>query len=249
MTTLGDISSLWIIQQNENESRAKRDHQSRLEHIHVENVGMVSVLKANNYTLQDGEPSVFDVEAKRHKEWGIASRDADKRPRSVFKHQDHCQHCWDYGKLICCTLCPASYHLKCVGLSTVPSTQWSCPHHFGCVTCEQSSKTMSFCFRCEMCSNSYCEDCLPADHQVTGVCERWAQLGFQTKGNSCFIYCSESCAKFAALQDDQNGSGEGAEYDDVLVIQDSATKAPKSKPKSKSKSSLKKKKSKLQGKW
>lgn len=222
---MSDISSLWIIQQKENEVRAKRDRQFRLEQVHVTNVGMVSVLKANNYTLEDGEPSVFDAEARRHKEWALAVRADDKKKRKTFKHQDHCQHCWDYGKLICCTYCPASYHLKCVGLQKVPTSSWSCPHHAECATCGQSNKQMSFFFRCEMCSNSYCEDCLPADHQVTGFCERWARLGYATPGNACYIYCSDGCAKFAAHQEAHTNSSGASEDDDVIVIQDSATKA------------------------
>lgn len=52
-----------------------------------------------------------------------------------------------------------------------------------------------------MCPNSYCEDCLPAEHTFVGVCERWAELGYATPGSSCFIQCSPGCAKFALEQE------------------------------------------------
>lgn len=240
VTTLGDISSLWIIQQGETEQRSRRERQSRLEHVHVTNVGLVSVLKANNYTLEDGEPSVFDAEAKRHKDWALGGA-AGKKKRNPFKHQDHCQHCWDYGRLICCNYCPASYHPKCVGMASVPSYNWSCPHHEGCVSCGQSKATMGFAFRCEMCANSYCEDCLPAEHVIIGACERWQALGFNTPITACYIHCSESCAMFAATQSSAtDGSGAPVVDDDVIVLQDSGQKAPKPRRKYKTKKSQRK---------
>ena len=58
IATIGDISTQWIIQKRENYGM---ERQSRLEQIHVKNVGMVSVLKANNCSLEDGEPSLYAI--------------------------------------------------------------------------------------------------------------------------------------------------------------------------------------------
>ena len=72
--------------------------------------------------------------------------------------------------------------------------------------------TAGFLFRCEMCPNAYCEDCLPADHAFTGVCERWVPLGYRTPTSACFIHCSLACVAFAKQQQEQQqliGSGGG----------------------------------------
>uniref|UniRef100_A0A7S3HHK6 Zinc finger PHD-type domain-containing protein n=1 Tax=Spumella elongata TaxID=89044 RepID=A0A7S3HHK6_9STRA len=167
-----DISSQWILQSS------SRQRQSRLEQVHVANVGLVSVLKANNYTLEQGESSIFEKEALRHKQWAFGG--ANKKGKK-FEHQDYCQYCWNYGSLICCAYCPASYHLQCVDLKAVPCAMWSCPHHAGCVTCGRRGAAAGFLFRCETCPNSYCEDCLPAEHHFVGECKRWAELGYATR--------------------------------------------------------------------
>ena len=191
---MSEISAQWI-------TSTARARQSRLEQTHVVNVGMVSVLKANNYTLEEGESSIFAKEAARHKDWASGA----KKKGARFEHQDYCQYCWNYGSLICCAHCPASYHTQCVGLKSVPTYVWSCPHHEGCITCNRKGSAAGFLFRCEMCPNSYCEDCLPAEHEFVGVCERWAELGFNTPSSSCYIHCSRSCADFAKLQDRKSG--------------------------------------------
>ena len=224
IATMGDISTQWIIQKRENFGR---ERQSRLEQIHVKNVGMVSVLKANNYTLEDGEPSVYDKEFHKHSNSvnnksgsgsGGAGKGINNKPvtakakRNDFDNQEYCQYCWNYGTLICCTYCPASYHPQCVGLAAVPTALYSCQHHAGCVTCKKKGSTAGFLFRCEMCPNAYCEDCLPADHAFTGVCERWVPLGYRTPTSACFIHCSLACVAFAKQQQEQQqliGSGGG----------------------------------------
>ena len=75
-----------------------------------------------------------------------------------------------------------------------------------------------------MCPNSYCEDCLPAEHHFVGVCERWAELGYATPGTSCFIHCSTGCAKFA-LEQENHTANESA----VVVSGGSAAKVKKEK--------------------
>ena len=79
---------------------------------------MVTILKQNNYSLVDGEPSVFDREYKKkvvvenqilfNPSTGkqIAGRD--------YHDQDFCQSCWDGGDLILCDFCPCAYHEECL---------------------------------------------------------------------------------------------------------------------------------------
>ena len=182
---------MWII------DKGNRELKSRLEQVHVANVGLVNVLKANNYTLEDGEPSVYEKEAKK---WQNSLVDTSKeKSKRTFENQDYCQNCWDYGSLICCNHCPASYHPICDGLNGIPGYNWTCPHHRGCVTCKRSNKATGFLFRCEVCPHAYCEDCLPDDYEFTGInCDRWEKLGYKPRSsyNACFIYCSKECKKF-----------------------------------------------------
>ena len=200
--TMSDISSQWIIDKPPGQMR---ERESRLEQVLVRDVGLVSVLKINNYSLEQGEPSVFEKEGKKYKRDPTGG--GKKRPR-CFENQDHCQRCWNYGTLVCCNHCPASYHPACDGMKKVPSFNWSCPHHRGCVICRKTNSSTGFLFRCEMCPDAYCEDCLPLDYAFVGRnCERWEELGFAAPSNACFIHCGADCVAFAAKQRiESNGS-------------------------------------------
>jgi len=74
-----------------------------------------TVLKANNYTLDEGEPSVLHREAP-------AALKQDKRARAQVAGRDYghsyvCQSCWDGGDIVCCDLCPVSVHAECIGVT------------------------------------------------------------------------------------------------------------------------------------
>jgi len=183
-----DIAEAWS-----SKVTGKRQSKARMESVMVDGVGKVNVLKSNQYTLEGGEPSVFDVEAKgKDNEWAKGK----KKKAQAFVNQDHCQVCFDYGDLLLCQYCPAAYHLACCRLRKVPSGQWSCPHHQGCVTCLRSCGAIGFTFRCEACANSYCEDCVPPDVDFLEHVERWDDLGFKYPRNCCYIRCSKSCKTF-----------------------------------------------------
>lgn len=67
-----DIADAWASQVT-----GKRESKSRLDSVMVQGVGKVSVLKSNQYTLEAGEPSVFDTEAKgKNNDW---ARDSKKK--------------------------------------------------------------------------------------------------------------------------------------------------------------------------
>jgi hypothetical protein len=206
-SNLRDIASQWM------QVKSKRVRKTRVETVRVKNVGEVSVLKINDYSIEGGEPSVYDreIKGKVDSEWGRVQKRKGgvsmlfNMPRcnlmlllKITEHQDICQHCWDGGTLMCCTSCPASYHPKCVGMSRVVSYQWRCPHHQGCITCGKSNSAMGFSFRCEVCSHAYCEDCLPTEAEIMGGCSRWEAIGFNAPSNCCFIQCSKSCSEYIA---------------------------------------------------
>lgn len=197
--TLADISKEWI-----KDSTEKRVSKSRFDVVRVSNVGSVNVLKLNNYSLADGEPSVYELEAKRFSTENLRKVGAKKKAR--FENQDYCQLCWDGGELVCCDLCPASYHCDCLGVTTVPRMQWRCPHHSTCSGCSVKS---SFLFRCTMCPVAFCEDCLSPEFVLLGSNKRWTALGFHHTMSSPFtyVYCSEACQRFDERLTEIEGDG------------------------------------------
>ena len=98
----------------------------------------------------------------------IVSR-VDRKPmQSNWSHDDVCMACGDGGQLLLCNLCPAAYHLECIGADQVqhpvppislllcqcpnsrypplqiPAGVWKCAHHACCV-CEKKSQDCSNC--------------------------------------------------------------------------------------------------------
>jgi len=131
----------------------------------------------------------------------FAARVADATPifarkpmQSNWSHDDACMACGDGGELLLCDMCPAAYHLECIGAGQVPSGRWACPHHFCCV-CEKKSQDCSNClFRCEMCPCAFCEDCKPDDMSFlpNNDC-RFIKRGFKVPTNAYYIHCSDEC--------------------------------------------------------
>lgn len=63
------------------------------------------------------------------------------------------QVCWDGGDLVCCDLCPCSYHAECVGSTPAEmerTTRWACPHH-SCYECGRNTQQAGgMLMRCEV---------------------------------------------------------------------------------------------------
>ena len=94
-----------------------------------------TVLKANNYSLEEGEQSVFAREVKQKKTEQKKAR-AQVAGRD-YGHSYTCQVCWDGGDIVCCDLCPVSVHAECIGVTQnelAKATRWACPHH-SCAEC------------------------------------------------------------------------------------------------------------------
>ncbi|CAF2527477.1 unnamed protein product [Rotaria sp. Silwood2] len=51
-----------------------------------------------------------------------------KKTTNEDDHNDlYCFECHDEGDVICCDSCPRVYHSKCLGLTTLPDGDWTCP--------------------------------------------------------------------------------------------------------------------------
>lgn len=96
-----------------------------------------------------------------------------------------------------CDLCPTAFHCECLGFKKPPTAKtWFCPHH-SCIQCSRKSIAAGLLFRCEMCPNAYCEDCVPAEMVVLGPSKRFEQLGYRLPQSACFVHCSDKCVAFA----------------------------------------------------
>ena len=171
-----------------------------------------TVLKANNYSLEEGESSVFARETKRKK-------NETKKPRAQVAGRDYghsytCQVCWDGGDIVCCDLCPVSVHAECIGMTQAEiakATRWGCPHH-SCAECGRKSAAVGgMLFRCESCPRAFCEDHLPADAEIIGECKRFQALGQKHPAQACFIRCDEDCRKWAREKRLEEGGDEAEE--------------------------------------
>ena len=85
-----------------------------------------TVLKVNNYSMEDGEPSVHEREARNMEG---KSKPESKKPRSQIAGRDYghssvCQSCWDGGEIVCCDLCPVSVHPDCIGITMKDITRY-----------------------------------------------------------------------------------------------------------------------------
>ncbi len=166
-----------------------------------------TVKRANLYTMEHGEPSVFAREAAPLDEGGEGAEHGKRRMERAgreYPHADLCQVCWADGTLYCCDLCPAAYHAECIG-ETEKALQranpWVCPHH-SCQECgRKAAAAGGLLFRCECCAGAFCEDHLPEDvvanGRIVGQCERFVRLGQTHPAQACFVHCSADCARFA----------------------------------------------------
>jgi len=169
----------------------KREKKSR-----IMKVGTHTILKENNYEVNEnryvyGDDDNSMVIEKPERNLQIAGRDYD--------HDSLCLHCWQGGDLICCDGCPAVFHPNCLGLSPKETERltklkrWMCPHH-RCLECNKNSAAAGgLLFRCEVCSNAFCEDHLPIDADLLGGCDRFENLGMRKPSQACYIHCSKDC--------------------------------------------------------
>jgi SWI/SNF-related matrix-associated actin-dependent regulator of chromatin subfamily A member 5 len=188
-----DIGLEWAKQK-----AAKRQHVSTTTTTHVVGVGLVSVKKVNNYTMDEGmcleraaggRPKPPPGGARQ-----VAGRDYD--------HESQCLACWDGGDLICCDFCPASFHLGCIGVrcATQLPFSWSCPHH-ACMQCNRKATSVGgLLFRCQVCPGAWCEDHLLEQALVVGANDRFEALGFRHPKEGCYVLCSHACKTWALEQ-------------------------------------------------
>jgi len=165
------------------------------------------VLKINNYTLEDGEQSVFDSELAGRQD-RVGEKDHSRmRAGHDYDNQPLCQVCWGGGELLCCDFCPGAYHPACIGITDVDSlpNMWSCDHHRCCLCSRKAQAAGGLLFRCEACPKAWCEDHLPLEAELLGgEVERLAALGFGAVKQACYCYCGVECRELREMRDEED---------------------------------------------
>ena len=198
-----------------------RERKSRIKMVASEGSGYgakyVPVLASNNYSLNEGEGSVFQRELGGHggaqaacavvkRKLSIAGRD--------YAHETSCLACFASGgkatasgPLLTCKLCPMVFHRSCahqLGCSEVGGGHlagFTCPHH-NCSTCgRKSAAAGGMLFRCEACPATFCEDCLPREANIVGGSARLEARGVRMPAQACYIRCSTRCEAFMQRSD------------------------------------------------
>ncbi|OJD40636.1 iswi chromatin-remodeling complex atpase isw2 [Diplodia corticola] len=178
-------------------------------------------------TLAGKDPRLAEpVRAKRKP---VVNQDVRNLPNAdVFLAVDesstdtpqHCQACWDGGKIWLCSFCPRSYHEGCltdeqkrvVGIGS----QFSCPQH-GCADCaKRASEAGGMLYRCRFCPLAFCEDCLDFDRaQLIGdVVPEFELLGVGEVRQAYYVrchVCADTFKEEPEMKDFYEGEARGYE--------------------------------------
>jgi len=179
----------------------------------------VPVLASNDYSLGEGETSVFSRELGGRAEKGAF---ADTKRKLViagrdYQHEPTCLACvvppaTKGTKAAClpcgpptlqCKLCPMAFHSACAhehgcaeAVGALGQISFTCPHH-ACVVCSRkASAAGGMLFRCEACPKAFCEDCLPKEANIVGCSARLEARGVRLPSQACYVRCSKRCDAF-----------------------------------------------------
>lgn len=123
-----------------------------------------------------------------------------RRKKEPINHQDHCQVCFDEGEVVCCRLCPRSYHEGCLDDASKArlngrSISFICSQH-SCVICQRNTTDAGgMLYRCRWCYRSWCEDCLGTDdvELIGDTLLEYETLGYAPNDNAFYICCPPCC--------------------------------------------------------
>ncbi|EKM52129.1 uncharacterized protein PHACADRAFT_262623, partial [Phanerochaete carnosa HHB-10118-sp] len=131
----------------------------------------------------------------------LADGPAAKRKRRQFDWEDWCIYCRDGGELTLCNSCPRVFHAECHGLTKAKAAKASmlvCPQHRCCGCDRNTADAGNMLFRCQTCTNAFCEDCLPPGEigAVGDTLPEFVLRGFEEMPSAYFIRCHACQERF-----------------------------------------------------
>lgn len=195
--------------------RGKRNRKSRI--VQLDGIGSgygnksVPVLAMNDYSLLQGEPSVWRETKK-------IAQVAKKKNVKRFTNQDFCQCCGDGGELILCPSCPVSVHAHCCGIAA--KDFMTCSHHRCSICNKTSSGAGGLLYPCQSCPSAFCGDCLPTENVrfLGKEVDRFQALGYVPNDNYHYIHCSKQCENVAKIEFGFTGDVESPKCPPALNI-------------------------------
>lgn len=124
-----------------------------------------------------------------------------KRSKRKFDHEEICLVCHEPGDLYMCAHCPRVAHYKCLGYTAAEMKKmliFSCSQH-RCVTCNRPAvEAGGMLYRCQTCSDSYCEGCLPQEnfYSMGDTLPEFLLLGYGAIALAHYIRCVECLEHF-----------------------------------------------------
>ena len=144
----------------------------------------MNVLKVNNYSLEEGEGSVWAKELGKGGGGGVGGATGPRRQIAGrdYDHIDFCHGCRGgehskKGGLMRCALCPVAMHHDCAchavgqkagtNLAVSFGNSWPCPHHQCSVCARKAGAAGGLLFRCLSCPKvSHCSETSTASTHV-----------------------------------------------------------------------------------
>ncbi|XP_024520610.1 uncharacterized protein LOC112342677 isoform X1 [Selaginella moellendorffii] len=110
-------------------------------------------------TLEDGR-SVLECQKQALKKIEQAKCDEPANGQLTVDESDECCGlCGEGGQLICCDHCPATFHLHCILLKSLPEGDWFCPR-CRCPVCGAGQFDGREVLYCTQCERNYHVECL-----------------------------------------------------------------------------------------
>eukprot|EP00742_Colponemidia_sp_Colp-10_P010775 GILJ01011869.1.p1 GENE.GILJ01011869.1~~GILJ01011869.1.p1 ORF type:complete len:1279 (+),score=240.48 GILJ01011869.1:198-4034(+) len=154
-----------------------------------------------------------------------AEQPTDEEEEEEDDWADRCKECGKQGNLLCCEGCPNTFHLKCVGLKSVPKGSWFCPPCDKAKTQIVPEEDDDWAERCGACNKGgnllccdgcpkafhllcvglkdlpqgdwYCEEC------VDSLCKKCREGGVLVVCDSCEMGFHQECVGLTQVPEDE----------------------------------------------
>eukprot|EP00828_Plagiopyla_frontata_P038262 TRINITY_DN5018_c0_g1_i6.p2 TRINITY_DN5018_c0_g1~~TRINITY_DN5018_c0_g1_i6.p2 ORF type:complete len:203 (+),score=32.89 TRINITY_DN5018_c0_g1_i6:98-706(+) len=118
----------------------EKKKKKRLHHVNNNNEDNSHYLRRSSRNYQQYK------EYKEYKDKEYKDKEYKDKDESIEEEQewdDECKICGETGDVVCCDVCPAVFHLKCLGLKEVPEGNWICMNCLESMTQQRTTRAAS----------------------------------------------------------------------------------------------------------